>query len=156
LRLIDCKFKPEEFTQESPFLVQIGPNICGEKEKLFSVVLVDPTKGEKYTISDKIEATTSTQIHTYSLTIYPDGNYNIFVNEKQMQNGTLANSFPNYRGFPSICAVGLNIWHSVLDKFFKGQIILDDILIASDLNYAEMKRMEILDIQETKTNASQV
>lgn len=124
---------------------QMGPNICGTAKHL-GVILADPVKGERHVIADKLPAVTSTELHMYSLIIQQDGNYQILINSKSVQNGSLTTAFPNYQGFPSVCAVGLNIWHSILDKFFNGQIIIDDILITSDVKYAEKRRTEILEI----------
>lgn len=125
--------------------MQIGPHICGtHRLNRLAVEFQEPGKTNIKAVDKKLVAINNVSVTTYGLVVDPDGGFHVFLNTIAVQNGSLRDVFQTYKGYTSICHAGLLVWHSVLDKHFKGQIILDDILIVNDMDYAIKKRAQIL------------
>lgn len=147
LRLYDCQFSTDDFGITTPYIMQVGPYICGtSRVNRLTAEFQEPGKTTIRSVDKNVEPVNNTSVNTYALALEPDGTYHIILNTNSTQNGTLKDHFQNYKGYTSICAVGLAVWHSVLDKYFKGQIIVDDVLVVNDLNYAAKKRNQILNL----------
>ncbi|CAL8112751.1 unnamed protein product [Orchesella dallaii] len=147
LRLYDCQFSTDDFGTHTPYVMQIGPQICGTTRiNRLSAEFQEPGRSSIKPVDKDIEPVNNTSVNIYALALEADGTYHIIMNANATQNGTLKDEFRNYKGYTSICAVGLCVWHSVLDKYFKGQIIVDDILVVNDMDYAERQRNQILNL----------
>lgn len=147
LRLYDCQFSTDDFGIQTPYLMQVGPYICGTSgvNKL-SAEFQEPGKTTIRSVDKNVEPINNTSVNTYALALEADGTYHIIINTNMTQNGTLKDHFQSYKGYTSICAVGLLVWHSVLDKYFKGQMIVDDLLVVNDMAYADKQRKQILNL----------
>lgn len=147
LRLFDCQFSTDDFNIQTPYIMQVGPYICGTTQvNRLTAEFQEPGKTTIRSVDKNIEPINNSSVNVYALALEPDGTFHIIVNNNATQNGTLKDIFQNYKGYTSICAVGLAVWHSVLDKYFKGQIIVDDVLVVNDMQYAEKQRNQILNL----------
>ncbi|ODM92122.1 Calreticulin [Orchesella cincta] len=147
LRLYDCQFSTDDFGTHTPYVMQVGPQICGTtRVSRLSAEFQEPGRSSIRAVDKDVEPVNNTSVNMYALALEADGTYHVIMNANATQNGTLKDEFPNYKGYTSICAVGLCVWHSVLDKYFKGQIIVDDVLVVNDMDYAERQRNQVLNL----------
>jgi len=96
LLLYDPKFKPEAFTNETPYVIMFGPDKCGTTDKVHFIFRhKSPTTGSyeekhlKYPPGTKNDRNT----HIYTLIIRSDNSYQVLIDQKVATKGTLLEDF---------------------------------------------------------------
>jgi calreticulin len=87
------KFDGQKFGGDSPYSIMFGPDICGSSNKKTHVILHSNQKDENLLINKEVMCETDTLTHLYTLVIRPDNTFEVFVDNKSVRTGNLADEF---------------------------------------------------------------
>jgi calreticulin len=86
-------FQPAAFGGESPYAVMFGPDICGSSNKKTHVILHSNQKDENLLINKQVMCESDSVTHLYTLVVRPDNTFEVFVDNKSVRSGNLADEF---------------------------------------------------------------
>lgn len=85
-------FNADKFGGETPYAVMFGPDICGGTKRTH-VILNSESKKENLMIKKDIPCESDKLSHLYTLVIRPDNTFEVFVDNKSVRSGDLADEF---------------------------------------------------------------
>lgn len=91
VKLLGESFKPEDFHGESPYEIMFGPDICGYDKKIVHVIF--SYKGKNYLVKRDIPCKSDTLIHLYTLIVRPDNTFEVLIDNKTVETGSLVTDF---------------------------------------------------------------
>ena len=80
-------FDAKKFGGDTEYSVMFGPDVCGSATRRVHVIF--NYKGENYLIKKEIRPETDTLTHLYTLIVRPDNTYEVRIDNKKVQSGTL-------------------------------------------------------------------
>ncbi len=102
IKLVKEGFDPKSFGGETPMLAMFGPDLCGKNNK---VHLILDYKGTGYLWKKQPMAPNDRLTHVYTMVLYPNSTYAVYVDMKLLENGTLEQDWefgaPKYINDPS-------------------------------------------------------
>lgn len=141
-----------QFSESTPYSVMFGPDKCGTSHRLHLIVRVtDSSNGRNQEIhapqpaDDLTVYFTDQQPHLYTLQLYQDSRYEIFIDQSLISQGRLLTDEVQYTESPdsqpespvsglgagSVAALGLELWS------LSGEVMFDNFLLTDDLKLAE-------------------
>ncbi|KAM9413175.1 calnexin isoform 1-T1 [Salvelinus alpinus] len=141
-----------QFSESTPYSVMFGPDKCGTSHRIHLIVRVtDSSNGRNQEIhapqpaDDLTVYFTDRQPHLYTLQLYQDSRYEIFIDQSLISQGRLLTGEVQYRESPdsqpespvsglgvgSVAALGLELWS------LSGEVMFDNFLLTDDLKLAE-------------------
>ncbi|XP_036825535.1 calnexin, partial [Oncorhynchus mykiss] len=141
-----------QFSESTPYSVMFGPDKCGTSHRLHLIVRVtDSSNGRNQEIhapqpvDDLTVYFTDRQPHLYTLQLYQDSRYEIFIDQSLISQGRLLTDEVQYTESPdsqpespvsglgvgSVAALGLELWS------LSGEVMFDNFLLTDDLKLAE-------------------
>lgn len=87
------KFDAHKFGGDTPYAVMFGPDICGTSNKKTHVILHSHTKDENLLIKKEVNTETDNLTHLYTLVLRPDNTFEVFIDQKSVREGKLAEAF---------------------------------------------------------------
>lgn len=91
LQLVPGGFDAKKFGGDTPYAIMFGPDICGTSTRKTHVIMT--YKGENLLTKKSIRCETDNKSHRYTLTISPDNTYEVKVDGKKVESGSLADDF---------------------------------------------------------------
>ena len=85
-------FDADKFGGDTPYAIMFGPDICGGTKRTH-VILNSEKKNENLMIKNDIPCETDKLSHLYTLVIRPDNTFEVFVDNKSVRSGDLADEF---------------------------------------------------------------
>ncbi|CDR18460.1 unnamed protein product, partial [Oncorhynchus mykiss] len=133
-----------QFSESTPYSVML----CGTSHRLHLIVRVtDSSNGHTRppTVDDLTVYFTDRQPHLYTLQLYQDSRYEIFIDQSLISQGRLLTDEVQYTESPdsqpespvsglgvgSVAALGLELWS------LSGEVMFDNFLLTDDLKLAE-------------------
>ncbi len=86
MKLVGPDFDPKKFGGETPLLIMFGPDICGNDNKIHLILDFNGT-GKLW--NKKPAAPTDKLTHVYTMVLYPNGTYGVYVDTQPIENGTI-------------------------------------------------------------------
>ncbi|WIA17175.1 hypothetical protein OEZ85_014058 [Tetradesmus obliquus] len=83
--------KMKDFGGETPYSVMFGPDICGYSTRKTHVILT--YDGKNHLVKKDIKAETDQLTHVYTLRLMPNNTYEVYVDLKQVESGSLYDDF---------------------------------------------------------------
>ncbi|KAF6251358.1 Calreticulin family-domain-containing protein [Scenedesmus sp. NREL 46B-D3] len=83
--------KMKDFGGETPYSVMFGPDICGYSTRKTHVILTYNDKN--HLVKKDIKAETDQLTHVYTLRLMPNNTYEVYVDLKQVESGSLYDDF---------------------------------------------------------------
>ncbi|XP_042182135.1 calnexin isoform X2 [Oncorhynchus tshawytscha] len=137
-----------QFSESTPYSVMFGPDKCGTSHRLHLIIRVtDSSNGRNQEIhapqpvDDLTVYFTDRQPHLYTLQLYQDSRYEIFIDQSLISQGRLLTDEVQYTESPespvsglwvgSVAALGLELWS------LSGEVMFDNFLLTDDLKLAE-------------------
>lgn len=77
------------FGGDTPYQIMFGPDICGTSSKRTHVIFNYPPKDENLLVDPEIKCESDQVSHLYTLHIKSDATYEVFIDEKSKQAGSL-------------------------------------------------------------------
>lgn len=77
------------FGGDTPYQIMFGPDICGTSSKRTHVIFNYPPKDENLLVDPEIKCESDQLSHLYTLHIKSDATYEVFIDEKSKQAGSL-------------------------------------------------------------------
>jgi calreticulin len=90
IKLVGPNYEETNFGGDTPLLIMFGPDICGTDNKVH-LVLDHKTKGSLW--KKKPMAPNDKLTHIYTLALYPNASYAVYLDTKPLENGTIANDW---------------------------------------------------------------
>ena len=90
IKLVGANYDEANFGGETPLLLMFGPDICGTDNKVH-VVLDHKGKGSLW--KKKPLAPNDKLTHIYTLALYPNASYAVYLDAKLLENGTIGNDW---------------------------------------------------------------
>eukprot|EP00826_Nyctotherus_ovalis_P064261 TRINITY_DN9422_c0_g1_i4.p1 TRINITY_DN9422_c0_g1~~TRINITY_DN9422_c0_g1_i4.p1 ORF type:complete len:396 (-),score=133.81 TRINITY_DN9422_c0_g1_i4:83-1270(-) len=90
LKLVGPDYKSEEFGADTPVLVMFGPDVCGGDNKIHLMLDFDG-KGKLW--GKTPPAPTDHLTHVYTMLLYPNETYEVFVDMVSVGNGTISDDW---------------------------------------------------------------
>ncbi|GKY95442.1 hypothetical protein MPSEU_000505800 [Mayamaea pseudoterrestris] len=87
------KFDADKFSGDTPYSVMFGPDVCGTSNKKTHCILHYDKKDENLLIKKEVSCETDKVSHLYTLVISPDNTVEIFIDDKSVRKGALADEF---------------------------------------------------------------
>ena len=87
IKLVGTDFDPEEFGGKTPTLIMFGPDVCGSDNKIHLMLDFD---GEGKLWSKTPVAPTDHMTHIYTMILYPNETYEVFLDMESIGNGTVS------------------------------------------------------------------
>jgi len=86
VKILPAGLNQEDFNGDSPYNIMFGPDICGTTKRIHSIFNYN---GKNHLIKKEPRAESDEFTHLYTLIVKPDQTYEILVDNKQVQSGTL-------------------------------------------------------------------
>jgi len=90
IKLLPSGLNQEEFNGDSTYNLMFGPDICGTTHKTH-VILTN--KGKNHLVKKEIRCENDEWTHLYTLIIKPDNTYQVLIDSKEVQAGSLKEDF---------------------------------------------------------------
>ena len=84
------KTEPKDFDGDSLYHYMFGPDICGPTKKVHFIINY---KDKNHNVKHHISAPHDTLTHVYTLIVTPDQKYNILIDDKSVQEGSITEDF---------------------------------------------------------------
>ncbi|KAJ8015773.1 hypothetical protein DPEC_G00029630 [Dallia pectoralis] len=129
-----------QFSESTPYSVMFGPDKCGKVHRLHLIIRVtDPSNGRYRDTpapqpdKDLASYFTDRQSHLYTLHLYADTRYEIFIDQSLVSHGRLLTDEQTLSGLRvgPVGALGLELFS------FSGEVTFDNFLLTEDLKQAE-------------------
>ncbi|KAL0974380.1 hypothetical protein UPYG_G00219680 [Umbra pygmaea] len=146
------RLRLSQFSEDTPYSVMFGPDKCGTNHRLHLIVRVTNPSDGRYQEMHAAQPTddlrpyfTDRQPHLYTLNLYADSKYEIFIDKSLVSQGHLLTdeatptespesqqkSLLTRLGEESVEALGLELWS------LSGEVMFDNFLVTDDLKMAE-------------------
>jgi calreticulin len=86
------KFDADTFGGDTPYGVMFGPDVCGSTKRTH-VILHSNVKDDNLLINKDVSTETNDFTHLYTLVVRSDNTFEVFVDNKSVRDGDLADSF---------------------------------------------------------------
>lgn len=87
------KFDADKFSDDTPYAVMFGPDVCGSSNKKTHVILHYDKRDENLLVKKEVPTETDALSHLYTLVVRPDNTYEVFVDKKSVRDGKLVEDF---------------------------------------------------------------
>lgn len=87
------KFDASTFGGDTPYGVMFGPDVCGSSNKRTHVILHSNAKDDNLLIKKDVSTETDDFTHLYTLVVRSDNTFEVFVDNKSVRSGDLADEF---------------------------------------------------------------
>jgi len=96
IKLLPADVDQTTFGGESPYAVMFGPDICGASKKTHAILNYARPGKEAVNMDHKyaLRTESDTDPHVYSFILKQDNTYSVKIDGKELQNGTLTDSWP--------------------------------------------------------------
>jgi len=86
IKILPAGLNQEDFNGESPYNIMFGPDICGTTKRIHAIFNYN---GKNHLIKKEPRAESDEFTHLYTLIVRPDQTYEILVDNKSVQSGSL-------------------------------------------------------------------
>ena len=132
IKLLPKDFDQKNFSNETPYLVMFGPDVCAGEHKAHIIL---PYKGKNYSINSSFKIETDNYTHQYTLIISPNGTFEYLIDNKQEVFANISDYFDfaenNEYDVGIVEGVGIDIIQSTPGTIF------DNIFIGNDVEEAK-------------------
>jgi calreticulin len=87
VKLIPAGLDQTDFNGDSSYNVMFGPDICGTTKR---VHVIFNYKGKNHLIKKEVRCESDTFTHVYTLVVKPDNTYQVLIDNKEVESGSLA------------------------------------------------------------------
>jgi len=87
IKLLGSNIDQKNFGGDTPYHIMFGPDICGTSTRRVHAIFT--YKGKNLLIKKEVRAETDRISHVYTLIVHPDNTYQIDVDGKKQQSGSL-------------------------------------------------------------------
>jgi len=87
VKLLPAGLDQSAFNGDSPYNIMFGPDICGTTKR---VHVIFTYKGKNHLIKKEIRCESDTFTHVYTLIVKPDNTYQVLIDNKEVESGSLA------------------------------------------------------------------
>eukprot|EP01022_Parablepharisma_sp_SALTPOND_P028523 TRINITY_DN71095_c2_g1_i1.p2 TRINITY_DN71095_c2_g1~~TRINITY_DN71095_c2_g1_i1.p2 ORF type:complete len:319 (+),score=24.74 TRINITY_DN71095_c2_g1_i1:53-958(+) len=156
IKLLKPDFNPSKFGLETPALVTFGPEVCGTNNRIH-ILLDSNGRGEIWRKSPK--APTDKSTHFFTLALYPDGTYSLYVNCKIESKGKISEEWaledPSTVKDFVVGGVGIAVRQTKTGTLFDNILVTDSLKEALDvadkfISTYKQKELEVAQKAEKK------
>jgi len=90
IKLLPGGLNQKAFGGDSTYNLMFGPDICGSTKKTHFIITKD---GTNHLVKREIRTESDEKTHLYTLTIHPDNTYQVDIDGKEAQKGSLKDDF---------------------------------------------------------------
>jgi len=90
IKLLPAGLDQTKFGGDSTYNLMFGPDICGSTKKTHFIITKD---GVNHLVKREIRTESDDKTHLYTLTIHPDNTYQVDIDGKEAQKGSLKEDF---------------------------------------------------------------
>jgi len=83
----------KKFGGDTPYQVMFGPDICGYSNRRTHVIFNYPPKADNLLVKEDVKVETDKLSHLYTLVVYPDATFEVFIDQVSVRKAALADSF---------------------------------------------------------------
>jgi calreticulin len=87
VKLLPAGLDQTNFNGDSAYNVMFGPDICGTTKR---VHVIFNYKGKNHLVKKEIRCESDTFTHVYTLVVKPDNTYQVLIDNKEVESGSLA------------------------------------------------------------------
>jgi len=80
-----------DYNGDSKYNIMFGPDICGSSTRKTHLIFTN--KGTNHLVKKEIRTETDTYTHLYTLVLHPDNTYEVYIDGKEAQKGSLKEDF---------------------------------------------------------------
>jgi len=91
IKLLPSGLKQDNFNGDDDYNIMFGPDICGSSTKKTHVIF--NYKGKNHLVKKEVKAESDENTHLYTLILKPDNTYQVLIDSKEVQSGSLAEDF---------------------------------------------------------------
>jgi len=81
----------EDYNGDSEYNIMFGPDICGSSTRKTHLIFTN--KGKNHLVKKEIRTETDTYTHLYTLVLHADNTYEVYIDGKEAQKGSLKEDF---------------------------------------------------------------
>eukprot|EP00753_Platysulcus_tardus_P008322 PLAT15897.1.p1 GENE.PLAT15897.1~~PLAT15897.1.p1 ORF type:complete len:411 (+),score=222.48 PLAT15897.1:40-1272(+) len=93
LKLLPAPLDQEEFGGDSKYYIMFGPDICGSATQRTHVIVHYDRTEKNLLVNEDVRCETDRTTHLYTLHVKPDNTYEVFIDQKSVRKGKLAEDF---------------------------------------------------------------